>query len=77
MTHFERRSSNNLSNDLLMQILDQQTVDSKTLHELKGTVLSRVEVLESAARHNWWMTYVVTPSLFIAHATARHLGVKI
>jgi hypothetical protein len=77
MTHLERRASNNIGNDLLMQILNQQTVDSKTLHELKGTVLSRVEVLESAARNNWWMTYVVTPLLFVAHATARQLGVKI
>lgn len=73
----ERRSSNSLSNDLLLQILDQQKKDSDILHELKGDVTVRVIKLEDAAHFNWWTTYVVTPLLMIAHGTARHFGVKI
>ena len=66
-----------LNNDLLLQILEQQQSDSKVLHELKGNIDTRVKSLESAAGHNWWMTYVITPCLMIAHGAARHFGVRI
>lgn len=73
----ERRQSVSLSNDLLLQILDQQKTDSGVLHELKGDIGNRVKSLEDAASHNWWMTYVITPALLVLHATARHFGVKV
>jgi hypothetical protein len=75
--HEERRQSVSLSNDLLLQILDQQKADSGVLHELKGDINNRVKNLENAQNHNWWATYVITPFLMVAHATARHLGAKI
>lgn len=37
----------------------------------------RITKLESAATRNWWMTYVVTPALFIGHAIARNMGARI
>lgn len=37
----------------------------------------RITQLEHASTRNWWVTYVVTPLLFLASATARHFGVKI
>lgn len=63
--------------DVLLQIQEQQLSDSKVLYELKGNMSARVEKLENAATHNWWFTYVVTPILLLASATARHFGVKI
>ena len=73
----ERRASNNLSTDLLLQILEQQRKDSETLHEMKGNVVSRVDKLEKDSGRQWWMSYVVTPVFFVISATARHFGVKV
>lgn len=73
----ERRASNNLSNDLLLQILDNQQKDSAVLHELKGDITVRVEKMERSQQLNWWTTYVVTPALMIFTALARHLGAKV
>lgn len=67
----------NLSNDLLLQMHEQQMLDSKVLHELKGNMDVRVKKLEDAARLNWYMTYIVTPCLMLAHAVARTFGVKV
>lgn len=63
--------------DLLLQIQEQQTADSKVLHELKGNMEPRIKSLENAQTRNWWMTYVVTPVLFLASSTARHFGVRL
>lgn len=37
----------------------------------------RVTKLEAAATRNWWMTYVVTPFLFLAKGIAVHFGAKV
>lgn len=37
----------------------------------------RVTKLERSAERNWWMTYVITPTLFIAKGIAGHFGVKV
>lgn len=63
--------------EVLLAVQRQQQDDSKVLHELKGNVEARVSSLERAATRNWWMTYVVTPFLMIAHAVARHFGVRV
>ena len=73
----ERRASNTLSNDLLLQIIDKQYEHSEVLHELKGDISVRVRKLEDAQHLNWWMTYVITPVLMVLHGAARAFGVKI
>ena len=79
----ERRASNNLSNDLLLQILEHQQDNARTLGEVKSDIASltgpqgRVTTLEHSATRNWWMSYVVTPCLMIAHAVARSMGARI
>lgn len=79
----ERRQNSNLSNDLLLQILEHQELNARTLGNIEGNVaalagpVGRVTQLENASTRNLWVTYVVTPILFIATATARHFGVKI
>jgi hypothetical protein len=68
--------NNNLTNDLLLQILEKQQEDSQVLHELKGNIDVRVKKLEDAQSYNWWATYVVTPSLMVLHGIARSMGAK-
>jgi hypothetical protein len=69
--------SQDLVKDILLQIQEQQLIDSRVLHEMKGSITERVKKLEDAHRLNWWMTYVVTPFLMIAHGVARRLGVNV
>lgn len=37
----------------------------------------RISKIETSLERQWWMTYVVTPFLFVAHAFARKFGVQI
>ena len=37
----------------------------------------RISKLEGAQTRQWWMTYVITPFLLIAHAFARKFGAQI
>jgi hypothetical protein len=67
----------NINNDLLLQIAEQQAADSKVLHEMKGNLVARVESLESTHKWNKVMTYVVTPFLVVVSTVARHFGVKV
>jgi len=69
--------SQDLIKDILLQMQDQQQKDSQVLHELKGNLTVRVDKLESAQNRQWWMTYVVTPTLVLGHAMARKFGVNI
>lgn len=69
--------SKDLTNDLLLQIQEQQQLDSRTLHEMKGNLDVRVKKLEDSQRYNWWTTYVITPVLMLATAVARNFGVKL
>jgi hypothetical protein len=72
-----------LSNDLLLQILDHQQQNALTLGQIKSDVTAlagpegRVTKLENGATRNFWMSYVITPFLMIAHAVARNMGVRI
>ncbi len=69
--------SQDLLKDILLQMQEQQQVDSRVLHEMKGNLDVRVKKLEDAARLNWWMTYVITPVLLLLHGVARKLGANI
>lgn len=69
--------SKDLVSDILLQIQEQQQADSKVLHELKGNIEVRVKKLEDASHLNWWITYIVTPALMLAHGVARKFGVQI
>lgn len=82
-----------LTNDLLLQILDQQQQHGAALgnvaaklDNLEATVVSqatvdvldtRVGALEGAARRQWWVTVGVAPALALLHGIARKMGVDV
>jgi hypothetical protein len=37
----------------------------------------RINKIEKSLERQWWMSYVVTPFLLVAHAFARKFGVQI
>lgn len=40
-------------------------------------VADRVKKLENAATRQWWVSYVVTPIIFLLTSVARAMGVKV
>lgn len=37
----------------------------------------RISKIEQSLERQWWMTYVITPMLLVAHGVARKFGVQI
>jgi len=72
-----------LSNDLLCQIIDNQREQAQLLGETKSAIdglagpEGRVTKLEKAATRNFWYTMCIAPALAIAHAAARKFGMQI
>jgi hypothetical protein len=68
-------SEGRTTNDLLLQVLEGQQQLLGEFKEHKGEVNERVSQLESGAKWNKLMTYVVNPMLGIAAAVAMHFGI--
>lgn len=72
----ERRANDTFQRDVLNTLGDIRVLcERNTSHQ--EAVSARVDKLEAAQTRQWWMTYVVTPCLFVAHAIARNMGAKI
>ena len=69
MDHHERRQYNLEMAQALGRI--EAKVDSLCGPE------GRVTKLEKAQERQWWMTFVVTPFLLLAHGVARKFGVNV
>lgn len=48
-------SDNRTTNDLLLQILEEQTAQGKVLAEMKGNIEARVSSLETTNRRQWYV----------------------
>lgn len=70
-------SENRTTNDLLMQILDQQTDLIGEFREHKGVIDTRVKAIEDGRKWEKIMSYAVNPALAILVAVAAHFGIKV
>ena len=66
-------SENRTTNDLLLQMLEEQTKQGQTLARLEGNIEARVSSLETTDRRQWYM-HAVQAVLVASLATARKLG---
>jgi hypothetical protein len=65
------------TNDLLLQVLEGQQQLLGEFKEHKGQVNQRVDALESTAKWNKIMSYIVNPAMGIIAAIAMHFGIPI
>jgi len=66
-------SENRTTNDLLLQMLDEQTKQGKTLARLEGNIEARVSSLETTNRRQWYI-HAVHAVLITSLGAARKLG---
>jgi hypothetical protein len=69
--------SDKTTNDLLCQLVEGQTALLGEFREHKGKTEARLEQVESTAKWNKIMTYVVNPAIGLLSAVALHFGVPI
>jgi len=66
-------SDNRSTNDLLLQVLEEQTKQGKALARLEGNIEARVGSLETTDRKQWYI-HAAQAVLVASLATARKFG---